>query len=380
MRAFWEDSSEVVLKRSALFSFVPFSKLPGLTQDALTELVYEGSLVGLLVPAPKTGLPVKAIEAGVAAELASMGSARAYPMKEISETLLELLATGAVEMLIDSRTWSGGAALRHLGHIRASKPDSNGNIQKISLAAIEHSAQVPLNDIARLSARLYFYNRSPITGDNRQVSIQRHTFSILKEWKRAARLEYEQKTQALKEGWHLFCLRRAPEKSRTNTHFKLYVSPALDHLPEVLSTTLRIVSEMHVQAFKIGANLEGLLRPDKLILYFSTFEELKRIAARLEDEIDGAKEHGVPFSATIDASGILSWGQDPPSNWQPLSWTDKQSWRVWITNRIASSLLLSRATAPTMVSHLSAALDYLWYCGVDPQSWSPRSTLFEGSC
>lgn len=380
MGPFGEDSSPVLLKKSALFSFVPFSKLPALTQETLSELVYRGPFVGLLVPAANTGLPVKAIEAEVAAEFKKMRVPYAYRASEISEALLELLATGAIEVLSGSRVLTGADALAHLGLETAPRPDASTRIRKISLDAIEHSAEMQLNDVARLSARLYFYNRCPKTADKSQTSIQRQTLSILNKWKRASRHAYEQKTKALDEGWHLFSLRETCRKSRWSTHFKLYISPAFTDIPEVLTTALRIVSEMFVPAFKIGANLEGLLRPDKLILYFPTFEELKRAASKIEDEIMGIKPHGVPFTASIGSSDILSWGRDPPSHLQPLSWTDKQSWRVWVTTRIASSLLLSRATRPTSLSPLSAALNYLWFCGVDPQTWIPRPALFERSC
>ena len=93
--------------------------------------------------------------------------------------------------------------------------------------------------------------------------------------------------------------------------YKLYVSPHPDHAQEALAATTAALLEAEGACFKIGNDLSGLLRPDKLVCYFRSREQMKDAAGLLHDLLDGMPAQGVPFTAELAGEGLLSWGVDP---------------------------------------------------------------------
>jgi len=141
-----------------------------------------------------------------------------------------------------------------------------------------------------------------------------------------------------------------------------------------------------VGQWKIGADLAGLLRPDKIVAYFPDFDALARAAQILCERLDGLPAHGVPFTAEIGGGGLLSWGMDPPRD-EALPWSGPESWRIWLANRLARALLDARAQTGTVETDPAPlnpplapwrfAVERLRLEGVDTDSWTPGALVFK---
>jgi hypothetical protein len=118
-----------------------------------------------------------------------------------------------------------------------------------------------------------------------------------------------------------------------------------------------------------------LLRPDKFVVYFSAFESLRTTAERILTGLRGCPAQGVPFSAEITDDGLLSWGFDPPPDKGALAWRERESWRLWITNRLASALVAARKSATTGIEPWQFALDRLRLDQVDTATWAPTGSF-----
>jgi hypothetical protein len=126
---------------------------------------------------------------------------------------------------------------------------------------------------------------------------------------------------------------------------------------------------------KVGSDYHGLLRPDKIVIYFHEFADLQESAQRLVDKLTGCPEHGVPFTAEIAGAGLLSWGIDPATDQYSVPWLARESWRLRICNRLANALALAQASPAAGVSATNFALDRLRMEGIDTETWTPTRGL-----
>jgi hypothetical protein len=93
----------------------------------------------------------------------------------------------------------------------------------------------------------------------------------------------------------------------------------------------------------------------------------------LTERLAGTPAQGVPFTSEIGAEGLLSWGVDPPADSQ---WSGRESWRLWLTHRLAVALLSGKKSEAPGVEPWRFALERLRLEGVDTDSWTPGGTLF----
>lgn len=152
--------------------------------------------------------------------------------------------------------------------------------------------------------------------------------------------------------------------------FKLYISPKLEYLPHVFSGLLECFQAGRASSLKVGADADNLLRTDKLIAYFDSFEDLSECANSLRRRFAGIPVDGVPFSAQIDDHGLLSWGLDPPAKHG-----SRGSWRSKIVVRIARAILEGRRQG--VADPAEWATIHLGLQGVDAQEWRPRADLHD---
>jgi hypothetical protein len=143
-------------------------------------------------------------------------------------------------------------------------------------------------------------------------------------------------------------------------------------LPDALAISGEVLHELRAPTFKVGGDVHGLLRPDKLVAYFAGFDQLAEAADRLSARLAGLPAHGVPFTAEVSSDGLLSWGVDPPRQDQRLT-SSGQSWRLWVVGRLAAALLAARSAA-TAHEPWRYALDRIGLDGVDPWTWVPSSS------
>jgi hypothetical protein len=306
----------------------------------------------------------------------------ASQVADLNETIAGLVLDSVLEICVDGRYLTGRDAYPHM-FADGDFPMARQRLGNLSLEAVQHAQLLGLHDVSKLSARLYFYNRLPATprwkrllGDAERVKsalgcgegtavegILRRNFS-----------EVPQGTSH--QGWYMWRSRRAvSDRSPRKVSYKLYISPHMTCLGEAFAATVEIAASLRAPVFKVGRDLYGLLRPDKLICYFSSQEKLLEAAAHIEKETAGLTSHGVPFTAPFGESGLVSWGVDPPLGERALPWHEDSSWRLWVTNQLAIGLVSARDQKN--VEPWRFALDRLQLKGVDTMTWEPRDCLWQ---
>jgi hypothetical protein len=137
-----------------------------------------------------------------------------------------------------------------------------------------------------------------------------------------------------------------------------------------------VLADSPAFAFKVGGDLPALLRPDKLVVYFARYGDLTESAARLQATLTGVPAQGVPFSAPLTADGLLSWGIDPAEDMQTFGWKGGESWRAWVTSRLAESLLESSRCPDLPVAPWTFALAALELEGIEPTTFVPEEGVW----
>jgi hypothetical protein len=253
--------------------------------------------------------------------------------------------------------------------------ETANKIIDLSIKGIRYGAALPAMDLDTLSYKLYRYNTIPIPLEKR--SDQWDHDSVF----RADSL-YDDTDDLLKTYWTPvpnhdsdYWLSWKPKKPTVHgigagaCTFKLYVSPHIDDYLPVFAETVKILTRSNVYCFKTGSNYHGIVRPDKLVVYFDNLEELKNTAQKIHDSTIGFAAQGVPFSAPMFNSSMLSWGIDPPAGKK-----SPVSWRLWITRQLASGIIEGRkilADEPWQY-----ALQYVRSKGFQTDTWEPEETLF----
>jgi hypothetical protein len=153
---------------------------------------------------------------------------------------------------------------------------------------------------------------------------------------------------------------------------KIYVSPAVCDLSATLGVILTHAPLLGVPAWKVGADLAGLHRPDKIVLYLASAERADRVAATLALALGSLAAQGVPFSGQVGATGIVSRGRD----------VDGTSWRASVCRQVAESLRAARAELGEQARAAEVAdlaLARLSDGGLDVKTWHPGHGTEGGS-
>lgn len=289
-----------------------------------------------------------------------------------TETALwRLVLDGVLQILVEGSFVSGPEAAAALGLSRDqdAPSDTDGVINRLSEEALRYGwAMAGIDDPAMLSARLYFYNREPATPVlvsvlGRVASVRDWlgiSTAVPRGWSRGSR-------PGGADAW--LSWKRKRRRERGKTPYKLYVSPIAEELPTVFREAVDVFDRVGAQQFKVGGDLHSVLRPDKLIGYFSEQDMLEQAADALLDRVSGVAAQGVPFTAERGGRGLLSWGVDPPRSSRALHWQERESWRLWVTNRLAVAMLMCRGSSAPAPWRF--AVDRLRLEGVDTTTWAP---------
>ncbi len=264
-----------------------------------------------------------------------------------------------------------------------------GRIGALSTEALRYGQELAALGFSEgsLALRLYNYGRRPVTPAlahrlGRTAAFEAHLGIDAAGSARAA-LEagWVQRPATSEERpyWRSWRARREQEVSgRWDSGYKLYVSPGVEALATAFAAVAgSLAGARGVKAFKVGADVHGLCRPDKLVVYFDRLDDLRQGASRVREELDGAPAHGVPFTAAVTSDGLLSWGADPPA----LDGR-QTSWRSWVAGRLAEYLVLG-AHAPRALGGSAElepwqfALERLRLAGIDTDTWIPASGMWE---
>jgi hypothetical protein len=370
-------------RANAAFELTVVDRLSAEQRAALGLAEPDPDLYGVLVPrAPAPGRHAKAVDRDTALLYLTLQQPGPLPRYvhamlggELRATVTRLVCDGVLEIGADGGFVCGPEALP-LFAAAGGAPAAGGRIAELSLAALRYAHRLELTDTTVLAARLYAYNRLPLTPAWRRrlptrAAVVEHlgldaeaplTRTIARRWSATGGADGQRPWLS----WGA-----PPARTADGGMFKLYVSPHPDALADVLPTVVEVLAETRAFAFKVGAGLEGLLRPDKVVAYFDGFERLAAAGEGLRARLDGVAAQGVPFTAAITPDGLVSWGVDPPGRAQTPGMQGEESWRLWLCTRLAAALLSARGHAPW-----EYALERIRLEGVDPATWAPSQGIW----
>lgn len=249
---------------------------------------------------------------------------------------------------------------------------------RLSREALEHAQLLVAGGVDCVTARLYAFGRIPLSprwsrrfpdadavADGVGMGRAGRNLRRLEGWT-ASRRERQ-------EGWLSWSRRTGDAPGRGALVWKLYLSPAPDALPAAFDALPAVLADSAAFSLKVGSSACGVLRPDKLVIYFRDRAALHHTAARLGQALAGCPAHGVPFTAALTADGLLSWGLDPAA----APGAEPESWRVWVVTRLAAALVEARGAAPR-TPPAAYALRRIRALGVSAGRWEPPAWMQEG--
>jgi hypothetical protein len=254
-------------------------------------------------------------------------------------------------------------------------PESSARLATLSRRALEYAQTLGIVDTAVLSERLYAYNRVPASTRWRRLLSDGSAAELhlgIRDAKIARTLAgaWTRLPPQANGAWIAWQARRASSYGDAATTYKLYVSPACTQLRAAFAATVDAASRSSAFHWKIGKDVCGLLRPDKIVVYFREFSDLQATAAYLLEKLEGCPAQGVPFTAEIGSAGLLSWGIDPPTEDHAVPWLKRESWRARICNRLAAALVLAKTSAGSETSPSRFAMERMRLEGIDPDTWT----------
>jgi hypothetical protein len=369
------------------YDLVLFDLLSASERAALGELGDDPELYGVLRPRRGAELDQRAASRDTALlflTLRDPGPLPAYVADVAGENyereVAKLVLDSVLEVEQDGQFVSGPAAA---ASVEPEAPEAADRIAKLSRRALEYGEL--LGDVPHelLTLRLYHYGRHPVSPMwKRRLASERAVedyIGLSRSHSIRQILERGWREVEMEEGsaWRMWHPRGESWGHDRAGRYKLYVSPATQALPGTFATVVDALGgARHGVGLKLGRDVYGLLRPDKLIAYFRTLEALRAEAARLAARLTGTPPHGVPFTAEVTKDGLLSWGIDPP----PSS-GNGGSWRLWLAGRLAEYLLAARRANANGVEPSRFALERLRLDGVDVETWIPDAKIWgdEGS-
>lgn len=381
---------EAIFRANSAYELVLFDRLPPEQKGILDGLRKDPDHYGILRPREGTGLGIKSVCRDTALlylTLQEPGPLPAYVRAVFggacNQDVAELVLDGVLEIERDGAFVTRADAYEVIYREQPTSTDE-GVVARLSRDALKYAQNLEIADVQRLSARMYFYNRLPATPEWRRrfpspEAVVEHLGigpggdvrpELDRHWAKVT-------LPPLQDGWLMWRARRpSPDSDQSATTYKLYVSPRCEDLRETFRATADVAARLGVGRFKVGKDIYGMLRPDKLVVYFGRFEDVQKAADLLLGRLDGCPAQGVPFSADLGGAGLLSWGVDPPREQQVLDWQERESWRLWITNRLAMALVAAKSGLSRTVEPWKFALERLRLEGVDTESWVPSRTIW----
>ena len=382
---------DAVFRSNPNYELVLFDRLTDEQQRTFDGLEKDHDFYGILRPRGGFSMPIMPIKS-VCRETALLFLTLQAPGKlpsyarvglgaQCTRVIVEFVLDGVLE--VES---NGAFVCRSEAYalIYGSKPPhvAEGTIGRLSRDALMYAQGLEISNISELSARLYFFNRLPVSPYwvRRFPSHMAVTEYLgLKNgiMRRFASSWSPFASAAPSNGWISW---RSHSKSRLpgpNSSYKLYVSPHSNFVREAFQATIAALLDSQAHQLKVGSDVYGLLRPDKIVSYFWTLDALKEAAALLTGGLHGCPAHGVPFTAQLTDDGLLSWGMDPPADQHIFVFQQRESWRLWVTNRLATALLAAKRIRKKGPEPWHFALERLRLDHVDTETWTPKETIWQ---
>lgn len=366
------------LRSNPRFRLVAYDALATHERDAFRSLSEDSDFFGILVPPEGSVLPVKSVSRDAALLFLALQEPAHLPHllgnlfgSHAPERLRSLILDGVFEIEQSGQFVSGAAALSQFGNRERVAPTTR--LSRLCADAIDYAAALELVSVGELAVRLYLFNAAPGRPEvHRRFASDEGLLAFLFEGNDVARLLRSRwRSEPVDDAW--IAWRSAAADGALP--YKLYVSPALEHLPGVFAASVQAFAKVSCTRFKLGRRAFGVLRPDKLVAYFPSLDALQRAADLILTSAPGAVPHGVPFTAPIDPDGLLSWAMDPPRFEQVLASQENQSWRQWLTGRIAVCVSAAKEGGADVHSFLRSRIEL---DGIDPVTWNPNLAIWRG--
>lgn len=319
---------------------------------------------GLLVPVADDFRVQRVVTRDTARLFQSLSQPRRPSRSVPLRALRALVLDGVLEVRHGGRYLSGAAARSCLRLAELAEPRSVTGT--LSRTALQDTGALQLPSPVVLARLLYHFNTVPAGPRWRNrfpdsLSLERE---LRRSVPRAAGLDAP--TTTGNEAW--LSWERPGHRRPSGTIWKLYVSPMPDHLLPALEAASQ---QRDAFAMKAGRDLPNILRPDKLVLYFATERQLVRAARQLEGALAGVPAQGVPFTGQTGASALLSWGADPAGDGAAAPWGGDDSWRAWLTQRLATAMVQALRDPGCAVPSWRYAMERASLDGVDVRDWTP---------
>ncbi len=356
-------------------------RLSAAEQGALRALRDDPQCYGILRPRHDARLTVKSVTTDAALLILALENAAPLP-QAVAEALGEQCDPFIGKMVLDeilqidvNGEMLCGPAASEIFAGKSTSRAPEGFIATLSRRALEYAEMLDVVSVPELSNRLYSYNRSPASDRWRRLlgdAARVESFLGINGRSIVAMLDagWIRLTGRSADGWMAWRSRRFTPKA-TSLIYKLYVSPMCAALHSVLGSVVEAASRFGAFQWKIGSDVYGLLRSDKLILYFERFADLQDAAAYVIDKLEGCPPQGVPFTGELEARGLVSWGVDPPLEIDSVPWLERDSWRARICNALASALVLAKSAPRSIISPSRFATLRLALEGIDTDTWTP---------
>jgi hypothetical protein len=370
------DFREVRVRSNPRLQLIPQDRLEPRALDEFRSLCEDPDFFGILLPAADSKLPAKSVSRDAALLFLALAEPACLPRlltslfgSDANERVRQLVLDGVLEVEQPGAFVSGAAALELLNEGRQTPGSSR--VAQLSSAAIDYAEALPSLEVNEIAARLYLFNTAPSTPAlQRRFATDEQLLQFLFETTAVARrMCADWRRQPVQDSWLVWSNARTAEPAP----YKLYVSPTLEDLPPVFAAASDSFTRAGCKQFKLGRGAYGVLRPDKLVAFFVDLDQLLQAAELIQRSARGASAQGVPFSAPIDPGGLLSWGMDPPRFEQVLAGRQLQSWRQWLTERIAVYAIAARQSGTAAQAFVR---ERIAFDGVDPSNWNLNLTMW----
>lgn len=367
------DAAACLLRAGRGYELVAHERLTDAERAALSASDMDDVPYGVLRPRPGSGHALRTASPDTALLFLTLGEpgrlpayARTALAADAADTVARLVLDGVLELEFGGAWYTGARASALLDPGDHDEPP-RGRIGALSVAALRYGEQ--LGDLPEdvLALRLYGYGRRPIGPQLYRAlpdDVVEDALGIGQDGEVRRTLGRAWDEQPSKDGrrhWMHWRPRGEANSARARrANVKLYVSPTV----EALGEAMRVLANLLAVApspigFKTGADLGGVCRPDKIVLYFDRLDELQATADELARRLAGLPAHGVPFTSAVTDDGLLSWAADPATT----------SWRIWVATRLAERLVQARR-APDGTEPWRYALHRLRLDGVDTHRWT----------
>ena len=377
---------DATFRANPAYDLVLLENLSPAERQFVGEARPTGDLYGYLRPRRDSGLEWRGASSETALlflTLTKPGPVPVYVRRRLGDetatVVIRLVFDGVLEIEHASAFRSGPDAADRLLDPGANR--ELGTIGRLSVAALQYAQTLEDLSPEELAIRLYSYGRKPLSPSwSRQLPNEEAIARFM------GLTDGGAVRKALDAGWienqpreQRFWKMWSPRDARLQSNalgYKLYISPTCPALPDALLATATVLESVPcVLGFKVGRQLSGLCRPDKLVAYFSTLESLQLAGAQLRTRLRGTPAHGVPFTSEITRDGLLSWAIDPPAAQRLVDGPSQGSWRLWVANRLAEYLLAAKGRSGDTACW-RFALNRLRLDGIDTDTWVPTSGLW----